>query len=228
MLPARRACHDRPPHRPLPLVRRPGRAAAAFYAQTFPGGRVSGTSRYPETFDNPGGPRQRAHGRVRGRGPAVHRAQWRPDVHHQPQHLVLRLRRHAGRRRPGSSPRSPTAARCSCRSTPTPGASATAGCRTALACRGRSSRADAPGGAIIVPCLMFAGAAGGPRGRGDADLRRRVFRTGEVEDIARYGPGEGPEASVKHGRFLLAGQDMIAMDSHSHTASGSTRRSPCR
>jgi len=32
--------------------------------------------------------------------------------------------------------------------------------------------------------------------------------------VARYAPGEGPEGTVKHGRFVLAGQDMVAMDSH--------------
>lgn len=29
--------------------------AAAFYVRTFPGGRITGTSRYPGSIDNPGG-----------------------------------------------------------------------------------------------------------------------------------------------------------------------------
>ena len=32
--------------------------------------------------------------------------------------------------------------------------------------------------------------------------------------IERYAAGEGPVETVKHGRFVLDGQEMIAMDSH--------------
>jgi predicted 3-demethylubiquinone-9 3-methyltransferase (glyoxalase superfamily) len=41
-----------------------------------------------------------------------------------------------------------------------------------------------------------------------------IFPGGRVVDVARYAAGEGPEGTVKHGRFVLAGQDLVAMDSH--------------
>ena len=42
----------------------------------------------------------------------------------------------------------------------------------------------------------------------------RVFPEGNVQSIERYADGEGPVGTVKHGRFVIAGQPMIAMDSH--------------
>ncbi len=70
-----------------------------------------------------------------------------------------------------------------------------------------------PGGATISPCFMFAGAQ---HGRAEEAMRAwtSVFPGSRVGDVARYEPGEGPVGSVKHGRFVLAGQDMVAMDSH--------------
>jgi predicted 3-demethylubiquinone-9 3-methyltransferase (glyoxalase superfamily) len=41
-----------------------------------------------------------------------------------------------------------------------------------------------------------------------------IFPGGRVVDVLHYAAGEGPESAVKHGRFVLAGQDMAAMDSH--------------
>jgi predicted 3-demethylubiquinone-9 3-methyltransferase (glyoxalase superfamily) len=75
------------------------------------------------------------------------------------------------------------------------------------------ARRDAPGGATIVPCLMFSDAVSG---RAEEAIRfyAGALPGGAVESIARYEPGEGPEGSVKHGRFRVAGQEMIAMDSH--------------
>lgn len=69
------------------------------------------------------------------------------------------------------------------------------------------------GGATIVPCLMFAGAQ---HGRAEEAMRvyAAAFPDGRVESTERYGAGEGPEGTVKHGRFVLAGQEMAAMDSH--------------
>ena len=67
--------------------------------------------------------------------------------------------------------------------------------------------------ATIVPCLMFAGAQ---HGRAEEAMKAYagVFPGGRVEAVDRYAAGEGPEGTVKHGRFVLAGQAMIAMDSH--------------
>ncbi len=61
---------------------------------------------------------------------------------------------------------------------------------------------------------MFTGAAARPGGGGDARLDAGIFPGGRVVDVARYAAGEGPENTVKHGRFVLAGQDLVAMDSH--------------
>jgi predicted 3-demethylubiquinone-9 3-methyltransferase (glyoxalase superfamily) len=69
------------------------------------------------------------------------------------------------------------------------------------------------GGATIAPCLMFAGAQHGRAG----DAMRRyagIFPGGRIDSVERYAAGEGPPGSVKHGRFAVAGQELVAMDSH--------------
>jgi predicted 3-demethylubiquinone-9 3-methyltransferase (glyoxalase superfamily) len=67
--------------------------------------------------------------------------------------------------------------------------------------------------ATIVPCLMFAGPQ---QGKAEAAMQAytRVFPDSRVDRVQRYAAGEGPEAMVKHGRFTLAGQPMVAMDNH--------------
>jgi predicted 3-demethylubiquinone-9 3-methyltransferase (glyoxalase superfamily) len=68
-------------------------------------------------------------------------------------------------------------------------------------------------GAGIVPCLMFADAQ---HGRAEEAMKAyaAVFPEGRIVHIQRYGADRGPEGKVVHGRFVLAGQDFIAMDSH--------------
>jgi predicted 3-demethylubiquinone-9 3-methyltransferase (glyoxalase superfamily) len=68
-------------------------------------------------------------------------------------------------------------------------------------------------GARIVPCLMFTGAQHG-RAREAIELFTKILPNGEVFGIERYAKGEGPEDTVKHGRFTVAGQELVAMDSH--------------
>lgn len=41
-----------------------------------------------------------------------------------------------------------------------------------------------------------------------------VFPRGRIDRVERYAAGEGPQGTVKHGRFTLAGQEVVAMDSH--------------
>lgn len=41
-----------------------------------------------------------------------------------------------------------------------------------------------------------------------------IFPNGRIDRLERYRADEEPQGTVKHGRFVLAGQDMIAMDSH--------------
>jgi predicted 3-demethylubiquinone-9 3-methyltransferase (glyoxalase superfamily) len=68
-------------------------------------------------------------------------------------------------------------------------------------------------GATIAPCLMFAGPA---HGKAEAALRAyvRIFPGSSLETLERFTQSEGPEGTVKHGRCTLAGQTLIAMDSH--------------
>jgi predicted 3-demethylubiquinone-9 3-methyltransferase (glyoxalase superfamily) len=78
-----------------------------------------------------------------------------------------------------------------------------------------------PGGAAIAPCLMFAGAV---HGQAEAAMRfyAGAFPGGRIVDVARYAASEGPEGTVKHGRFQLAGQDLVAMDAHGDHGHGFT------
>lgn len=74
-------------------------------------------------------------------------------------------------------------------------------------------RADALGAPGIVPCLLFSGQV---HGRAGEAMQRYsgLFPDAHVDTIERYGPGEGPVETVKHGRFTLAGEPFVAMDSH--------------
>jgi len=67
--------------------------------------------------------------------------------------------------------------------------------------------------AEIAPCLMFAGAGHG-RAREAVEAYVRAFPGSRVDRVEAYAPGEGPEDTVKHAAFTLAGQPMAAMDSH--------------
>jgi predicted 3-demethylubiquinone-9 3-methyltransferase (glyoxalase superfamily) len=69
------------------------------------------------------------------------------------------------------------------------------------------------GVSTIAPCLMFAG----PRhGQAESALQTyaRIFRDARVDAIERYAASEGPEGTVKHGRLAIGRQTLIAMDSH--------------
>jgi predicted 3-demethylubiquinone-9 3-methyltransferase (glyoxalase superfamily) len=70
-----------------------------------------------------------------------------------------------------------------------------------------------PPPATIVPCLMFAEEQ---HGRAEEAMRAytRILPGGRIESVEKYAPGEGPEGTVKHGRFVIAGRPMVAMDSH--------------
>jgi predicted 3-demethylubiquinone-9 3-methyltransferase (glyoxalase superfamily) len=72
-------------------------------------------------------------------------------------------------------------------------------------------RTHAP--ASIVPCLMFAGPQHGNAERAMQHYAG-IFPDSRVDGVERYRKGEGPEGTVKHGRFVLDGQAMVAMDSH--------------
>jgi predicted 3-demethylubiquinone-9 3-methyltransferase (glyoxalase superfamily) len=70
-----------------------------------------------------------------------------------------------------------------------------------------------PNGATIVPCLMFSGAQ--HRNAEPAiGHYTRIFPNSRVGLLERYAAGEGTEGTIKHGRFVLDGQEMVVMDSH--------------
>lgn len=73
--------------------------------------------------------------------------------------------------------------------------------------------APSTSGATIVPCLMFAGEQSG-RAEEAMKAYTGIFPGGRIDRIERYAEGEGPVDLVKHGRFVLGGQEMVAMDSH--------------
>ena len=66
----------------------------------------------------------------------------------------------------------------------------------------------------IVPSLMFVGERCG-RAEEAIAFYTSVFDDAEVDDIARYGPDQGPdeEGTVMHADFTLEGQCFAAMDS---------------
>src|SRR5690606_22878291 len=53
-------------------------------------------------------------------------------------------------------------------------------------------------------------------GRADEAMRfyTSAFPNSRVEHVEHYAADEGPEDTVKHGRFVLDGQELVAMDSH--------------
>lgn len=70
-----------------------------------------------------------------------------------------------------------------------------------------------PGAPAITPCLMFSGPQ---HGRAEEAMRSYtgLLPDSRIVEVARYASGEGPADMVKHGRFVLAGQALVAMDSH--------------
>jgi len=69
----------------------------------------------------------------------------------------------------------------------------------------------------IVPCLMFAGKQHG-RAAEAIEAWSGVFPGSRTLRVERYAAGEGAIGMVKHGRFLLAGQELVVMDAHVDSA----------
>ena len=189
--------------------------ATAFYVRTFPGGRVTATSRYPSSIDNPSG---RPRGslltvefELAGRrftalngGPLF---KLNPSisffVHVDGEGEADRL---FGALADGGTVLMPLGAY------PWSPRYGWVQDRFGVSWQVMAGRRPA-GGATIVPCLMFSGPQ---HGRAEEAMRAyaAAFPGGRVVDVARYAAGEGPEGTVKHGRLVLAGQDLVAMDSH--------------
>lgn len=189
--------------------------AAAFYTRTFPEGRIVAVSRYPESVDNPAGkPRGSVltvelelAGRrftVLNGGPVFH---LNPSisffVHVETADEADRL---FGQLAEGGEPLMPLG------NYPWSERYGWVQDRFGVSWQVIAGRRP-PGGSTLVPCLMFAGAQ---HGRAEEALRlyAGVFPDGGVDHLEKYDPGEGPTDSVKHGRATLAGQELIAMDSH--------------
>jgi predicted 3-demethylubiquinone-9 3-methyltransferase (glyoxalase superfamily) len=68
-------------------------------------------------------------------------------------------------------------------------------------------------GGTIAPCLLFTGPQ---QGRAEEALRHyaSIFPGGKVTAVERYSGDEGPASQIKHGRVVLDGQELVAMDSH--------------
>lgn len=64
-----------------------------------------------------------------------------------------------------------------------------------------------------IPCFLFVGEQAG-RAEEAMRLYTSLFEDSQISRIERYAEGEGDTVgNVKHARFLLAGQEFIAMDS---------------
>lgn len=189
--------------------------AAAFYAKTFPAGRVVAVSRYPESFDNPGGkPRgsvMTVELEIAGQpftllngGPLF---ALNPSVsffvHAATADETTRL---FGALAEGGKVLMPLDAY------PWSERYGWAQDRFGVSWQVTTGR-PAPGGATIVPSLMFTGAQAG-RAAEAMRAYTAAFPGSRIADVSRYEKNEGPEGSVKQGRFSLAGQDFVAMDSH--------------
>ncbi len=194
--------------------------AASFYTQTFPDGHIVGVSRYPEAIDNPGG-------KPRGSVLTVEfsiSGQRFTALNGGPQFVlnptisffvftdtVADADRVFAALEEGGEVLMPID------SYPWSERYGWVQDRFGVSWQVMSGRE--PAAATIVPCMMFAGAR---HGRAEEAMRfyAGVFPDGNVETVDRYTAEEGPEGTVKHGRFVLAGQAMAAMDSHlEHTHS---------
>jgi predicted 3-demethylubiquinone-9 3-methyltransferase (glyoxalase superfamily) len=189
--------------------------AAAFYERTFPGGRVAATSRYPESFDHPGGlPRggvltvdlELAGHRftlLNGGPPFVPNPSISFFVHvdnpAEADGIFAPLAE-------GGQALMPLDAY------PWSERYGWVQDRFGVSWQVMAGRRP-PGGSTFSPCLMFSGPQHG-RAEEAMQAYAGVFPGSRIVDVSRYAAGEGPEGTVKHGRFVLAGQDMVAMDSH--------------
>ena len=190
-------------------------AAAAYYARTFPDGRVTAVARYPESFDNPAGkPRGSVvtvDFEIAGQrftalngGPVF---QLTPSISFfvqldepaQVDALFAALS-------DGGQVMMPLDAY--------PWSERYAWVQDRFGVSWQliaGARGD--GDATIVPCLMFAGAQH-TQAESAMQTYTGIFPDSRIARIERYAAGEGTEGTVKHGRFVVAGQEMVAMDSH--------------
>jgi predicted 3-demethylubiquinone-9 3-methyltransferase (glyoxalase superfamily) len=190
-------------------------AAAAFFARTFAGGRVVATSHYPATRDGPTGRPRGSVLTVELELPGRRFTLLNGGPRFKPSPTVsffvnvdtpAEADRHFGALAEGGQVLMPLDAY------PWSERYAWVQDRFGVSWQVMAGR-RAAGSPSFVPCLMFAGPQ---HGRAEAALRAyaAIFPEGRVESLERYAAGEGPEGTVKHGRALLDGQPLVAMDSH--------------
>jgi len=191
-------------------------AAAGLYTSVFPGSRVTATSRYPSTFDNPGGkPRGSVltvevelsgtpfsllnGGPAFTINPTISFFAFTSGIDETERMVAALADGGSFLMELGEYPWSPRYAWVQDRHGVSWQVMTTAG----------PERPEPR----IVPCLMFSGAVAG---RAAEALRRyaSIFPDGSVESLEHYEPGEGPPDMLKHGRARLAGNSLVAMDSH--------------
>lgn len=189
--------------------------AAAFYVRTFPQGRVTATSRYPESIDNPS---RRPRGSVLtvefeiagsrftalNGGPAF---VLNPSIS-----FFVRVDTAEEATRLFSALAEGGRVLMALGAYPWSECYGWVQDRFGVSWQVITGRRP-PGGATIAPCLMFAGDIQG-RAEEAMSAYAGIFPQSRLENLERYAAGEGPLQYVKHGRFVLAGQELVAMDSH--------------
>jgi predicted 3-demethylubiquinone-9 3-methyltransferase (glyoxalase superfamily) len=188
--------------------------AARFYTQTFPQGRITATSRYPESSDNPGGKPRGSVLTVEFEAGGQKFTALNGGPHFVPNPSVsffvfvdgpaeadqlfgvlaeggttlMALDRYPWSKRYGWAQD-----------------------RFGVSWQVSASERRREG-AMIVPSLLFTGPQSG---KAEAAMRAyaSIFPGGAVDVLERYAAGEGPEGGVKFGLFRLGGQEMAAMDS---------------
>lgn len=68
----------------------------------------------------------------------------------------------------------------------------------------------------ITPCLMFTGDQH-RKAEEAINFYISVFKNSSIIQLERYRTGVGPEGAVVHAKFILEGQEISAMDSHTQT-----------
>jgi predicted 3-demethylubiquinone-9 3-methyltransferase (glyoxalase superfamily) len=188
--------------------------AARFYTETLPEGRVTAVAHYPESFDNPGG-------KPRGSVVTVDfevAGQRFTALNGGPQFVVnpsISFFVHAAStdetERLSSALAEGGRVLMPLDAYPWSERYAWVQDRFGVSWQVIAGRRD--DGPVVTPCLMFSGVQSG---RAEEAMRHylRVFPESRVERVERYTADEGPAGTVKHGRFVLAGHGMVAMDSH--------------
>jgi predicted 3-demethylubiquinone-9 3-methyltransferase (glyoxalase superfamily) len=191
-------------------------AAAEFYTSTFPGGRVTAVSHYPESSDNPSG---KPRGSVltvefEVAGQRFTALNGGPQFSINPSlsffayvDSVDEAERLFARLASGGRVLMPIA------EYPWSPRYGWANDRFGVSWQVITGQRPA-GAAVIAPCLMFNGRVHG-KAESALEAYARILPQGSVEAIERYSAGEGgTEGTVKHGRITVGAQTLIAMDSH--------------